>query len=318
MMIGSDFNQNGTYYFNNERIRQLENENFQLQERVQQAENEIRLKCQRMARLQNDADEAHQQYQELLAQVVNLKVSNTSVKEKSTKTQNEMQKKILDLQSESSELRVQLQDKDIQIQKLQTNAMKEHEELVFFQTIVQKISSFLNIDSGSDDWASQIFQTINMLITPKSTTSKLTQTNNRYRNISVNTDPIQTQPIISPPVVITPITPQPMIQNQNIDSIASYSPSEATNNHIRKHRKPSTHGSVKRSQEPQSESYIHKKRKGRNFDENSEFSHRSDPRFRFDRIDSDIGTDIPLEKFIQMHKKLREEEQNSFRHSRFK
>ena len=60
--------------FLNERLRQLEQENAELKERIQQNEAEIRYKCQKMSKLQSDADEARRQYGELLGQVVELKL----------------------------------------------------------------------------------------------------------------------------------------------------------------------------------------------------------------------------------------------------
>ena len=293
-MINYNDGQNGSIFYANERIRQLESENFQLQEQIQRAENEIRIKEQRMLKLQSDTDESRKLYQELLPQVVDLKVSNSNLKEKSSKMQNEFQKKILDLQAQLSELRTQIQDKDLES---------------------------LNYNNEQNKDIGQILQAITNLLTPKPTTSRLTQTNINYKTMSTNTE-TQYQQVISPPIVINPPLQTPIIPNQNIDSISSssYSPIDKPRKHSRRSRKPEidSEASSVRRHGPQSESYIHQKRRKSNDDAKSELSRKSDPRFRFDRIDSDIGTDIPLEKIIQMHKRLRIEEENSIKHSRYK
>ena len=323
MMIMHNEGQNGSLFYANERIRQLEATNFQLQEQIQRAENEIRIKEQRMLKLQNDTDESRKLYQELLPQVVDLKVTNSNLKEKSSKIQNDLQKKILDLQTQLSDLRTQIQDKDLEMQKLQSENIKEHENNLFLQTSIQKISNLLSLNSNNDlnKDIGQILQTINNLITPKPTTARMTQTNINYRTISTNTEP-QNQQVISPPIVINPPLQTPIVPNQNIDSISSssYSPIEKPHRHSRRSRRPDLESeSSYRRHGPQSESYIHNKRRRSNDDgPKSELSRKSDPRFRFDKIDSDIGTDIPLEKIIQMHKKLRIEEENSMKHSRYK
>ena len=322
-MINYNDGQNGSIFYANERIRQLESENFQLQEQIQRAENEIRIKEQRMLKLQSDTDESRKLYQELLPQVVDLKVSNSNLKEKSSKMQNEFQKKILDLQAQLSELRTQIQDKDLEMQKIQANSLKEHENNLFLQTSIQKISSLLSLNYNNEQNKDigQILQAITNLLTPKPTTSRLTQTNINYKTMSTNTE-TQYQQVISPPIVINPPLQTPIIPNQNIDSISSssYSPIDKPRKHSRRSRKPEidSEASSVRRHGPQSESYIHQKRRKSNDDAKSELSRKSDPRFRFDRIDSDIGTDIPLEKIIQMHKRLRIEEENSIKHSRYK
>ena len=296
----------------NERIRQLEQENSELKGRIQQAETEIRLKCQKMVNLQNDTDEARKQYKELLNQVVELKLSNTSIKEKSAKIQNDLQKKILELQSEASELRTKIQEKDSASQKIQVDALKEHEQLVFYQMIIQNMGKMITPESPSND-ASQILKSLEQILAPKPMSTKEVQATMSYRNIATIANIPNEKPKPAPAAVVA----KPI---QEIVSDASYSPIEKPKSRQSKHGRYNNErdGSSRRNFDDisdRSESSHHRRRKAD--DDRSEPSRRSD-RFKFDKIDSDIGTDIPLDRFIEMHEKIRDQEKNSFRRTHLK
>ncbi|EAY06859.1 hypothetical protein TVAG_340370 [Trichomonas vaginalis G3] len=259
-----------------ERIKVLENENFMLKERNEQIELEIQSKCDRMQKLQEQADQARTQYNELLNQIVELNLKNRSNKEKFISYQTDMNKKLFEAQTQLSELRMQLQAKDNEFQLANSQNLKEHQDYTILSSIMNNSLKILD-PTGKTTNPSQLIELITKIMTPKPT-----------RDVDSQTDIVkvsESKPIIQE---VKPIKPESPISSDF----------SVERHQHRSHRR--------RSERSDTSSHV------------SSRSSRSDRRFQFDHIDSDVAIDVPLDRFIQIHNRLRNEEQDySFKsHSR--
>lgn len=259
-----------------ERIKVLENENFMLKERNEQIELEIQSKCDRMQKLQEQADQARTQYNELLNQIVELNLKNRSNKEKFISYQTDMNKKLFEAQTQLSELRMQLQAKDNEFQLANSQNLKEHQDYTILSSIMNNSLKILD-PTGKTTNPSQLIELITKIMTPKPT-----------RDVDSQTDIVkvsESKPIIQE---VKPIKPESPISSDF----------SVERHQHRSHRR--------RSERNDTSSHV------------SSRSSRSDRRFQFDHIDSDVAIDVPLDRFIQIHNRLRNEEQDySFKsHSR--
>jgi chromosome segregation ATPase len=95
-----------------------EQQNRSLRSQISLLEEELQQKSQRLTKVQKEAQTAQAQYQDLLARVLELQTTNSSLSLSTTRTEEQFRKRITDQDTLIASLQSQISEKEEQIESL--------------------------------------------------------------------------------------------------------------------------------------------------------------------------------------------------------